>query len=92
MRKICSLSFLVILASGLAATAADKGTLPSATAEFRLGPGSIIDVFVWKEPDLCATVTVRPDGKISLPLAGELDAAGKTAIEMQNQVADKLQQ
>ena len=36
------------------------------------------------------TVTVRPDGKVSLPLAGELDASGKTAAQMQQEVTDKL--
>ena len=44
--------------------------------EYRLGPEDLIDVFVWKEPDLSTTVAVRPDGKISLPLANELQAAG----------------
>jgi polysaccharide export outer membrane protein len=62
------------------------------TIEFRLGPEDVLDVFVWKEPDLSTTVTVRPDGKISLPLAGELDASGKTATQMQQEVTEKLAQ
>ena len=60
--------------------------------EYRLGPEDVIDVFVWKEPDLSATVTVRPDGKVSLPLANELEASGKTAQELQQEIIKRLQQ
>ena len=58
--------------------------------EYRMGPEDLIEVFVWKEPDLTTTVTVRPDGKISLPLLNEVDASGKTAVELQAEVAGKL--
>jgi polysaccharide export outer membrane protein len=60
------------------------------TAEYRLGPEDVIDVFVWKEPDLTTSVVIRPDGKISLPLANELEASGKTAVELQQEIAEKL--
>jgi len=60
-------------------------------SDYRLGPEDVIDVFVWKEPDLSATVTVRPDGKISLPAANELIASGKTASELQQDITVKLQ-
>jgi polysaccharide export outer membrane protein len=59
-------------------------------SEFRLGPDDVIEVFVYKEPDLSATVVVRPDGKISLPLIGELTVSGKTAVELQKEIAQKL--
>jgi polysaccharide export outer membrane protein len=52
----------------------------------------VIDVFVWKEPDLSTTVVIRPDGKISLPLANELEASGKTASELQQEIATRLKQ
>jgi polysaccharide export outer membrane protein len=61
-------------------------------SEFQLGPGDVIDVSVYKEPDLSATVPVRPDGKISLPLIGELPAKGMTAVELQKEVGRKLSQ
>ena len=60
--------------------------------EFRLGPDDVIEVFVWKEPELSTTVVVRPDGKVSLPLIGELPTSGKTAIELQREIGDKLTQ
>jgi polysaccharide export outer membrane protein len=92
MTTYSAFSFLTIFTSCFTASAADKPSLPPAgqTLEFRLGPEDVLDVFVWKEPDLSTTVTVRPDGKVSLPLAGELDASGKTAAQMQQEVTDKL--
>jgi polysaccharide export outer membrane protein len=62
-----------------------------ASSDYRLGPEDVIDVFVWKEPDLSTTVVVRPDGKISLPLSNELDASGKTALQLQEEIAERLQ-
>jgi polysaccharide export outer membrane protein len=59
-------------------------------SEFRLGPDDVIEVFVWKEPELSTTVVVRPDGKVSLPLIGELPTSGKTAVELQNEIGQKL--
>ena len=55
-----------------------------------LGPEDVLDVFVWKEPELSTTVTIRPDGRVSLPLAGELDASGRTAVQLQQQIAERL--
>ena len=57
---------------------------------YRLGPADVIQVFVWKEPDLSTTVTVRPDGRITLPLAGELTAADKTPKQLEEELATRL--
>jgi polysaccharide export outer membrane protein len=62
----------------------------SAGRDYRLGPEDVIDVFVWKEPDLSTSVVIRPDGKISLPLANELEASGKTAAELQLEITERL--
>jgi polysaccharide export outer membrane protein len=61
-------------------------------SEFKLGPDDVIEVSVYQEKDLSATVPVRPDGKISLPLVGEMPASGKTAVELQKEIALKLKQ
>jgi polysaccharide export outer membrane protein len=59
--------------------------------EYRLGLDDVVDVTVWKEPALSAAgVPVRPDGKISLPMVGELPAAGRTAEEMRHEIAQRL--
>ena len=60
--------------------------------EYRLGAEDRIQVHVWKEPDLSTTVVVRPDGKISLPLIGELEAVGKTVVQVQEETARRLKQ
>jgi polysaccharide export outer membrane protein len=58
--------------------------------EYRLGSEDVIEVLVWKEPDLSKVVTVRPDGKISLPLVGDAQAAGLTAEELKNNIQEAL--
>jgi len=92
--KSHTVSLLVLLAAGSAlALAADKippaGGTPG-DAEYRLGPEDVIEVFVWKEPELSTTVTIRPDGRISLPLVNELDATGKTGAELGQEITGKL--
>jgi len=80
------------VAAPLQTTDAPSATSPAIGAqdEFHLGPEDVIEVFVYKEPDLSTTVTVRPDGRISLPLAGELDASGKSAVQLQDEIAERL--
>ncbi len=59
--------------------------------EYRIGPEDVLEIFVWKEPDLQREVLVRPDGGISFPLAGDLEAAGKTPVEVQEELTRRLQ-
>jgi len=47
-------------------------------SQFKLGIGDVIHISVWRESELTETAVIRPDGKISLPLAGELQIAGET--------------
>jgi len=55
-----------------------------------IGASDVLSVSVWKEPDVSRVVTVRSDGKISLPLAGELQAAGDTPKRLEQEIAKKL--
>jgi polysaccharide export outer membrane protein len=91
-KRAASMSFLLIasVALGLAADAPTVRPGTPARDEYRLGPEDVIEVFVWKEPELSTTVVVRPDGKISLPLANEVEASGKTAVELQQEITDRL--
>lgn len=54
-------------------------------------PRDTLNVFVWRSPELSATVPVRPDGRISLPLVNELQAAGRTPIELANAIEEALE-
>lgn len=58
--------------------------------EYRIGVDDVVQVTVWKNPDLSVTVPVRPDGRISMPLAGEVDAGGKTPAEVAQLITSKL--
>jgi polysaccharide export outer membrane protein len=52
--------------------------------EYRIGPEDALQVFVWKNETLSRAVAVRPDGKISLPLLGDIQAAGHTTVELRD--------
>lgn len=86
--------FLIAAALAVPAPAEEpaerNGSRPE--VEYTLGPEDVLEVFVWKEPELSTTVTVRPDGRITLPLAGELDAAGKTPRQLQAEVTERLEE
>jgi len=58
--------------------------------DYVIGADDSVEVQVWKNPDLSRTVTVRPDGKISLPLIGDVSAAGQTATQLTEAVTEKL--
>ena len=55
-----------------------------------IGAEDTISVYVWKEPDMSKSVPVRPDGMISLPLVGEVKAAGYTPLQLQDVLADTM--
>ena len=55
-----------------------------------IGPEDVLDINVWKEPDVSRTVPVRPDGKISLPLINDVQAAGSTPQQLASAVTEKL--
>jgi len=59
--------------------------------EYLIGPEDILDVLVWKNcPDLCRTVPVRPDGKVSLPLVNDIQAAGLTPMDLRRHLTEQL--
>lgn len=55
-----------------------------------IGNDDLLAISVWKEPDLTKSVPVRSDGKISLPLVGEMEAAGKTPVQLERDITEKL--
>lgn len=58
--------------------------------KFVIGNDDVLVINVWKEPDLSRAVPVRSDGKISLPLVGEVQASGETPRELEQEIAQKL--
>jgi polysaccharide export outer membrane protein len=57
---------------------------------YTIQPGDVLDVSVWKEEDLVRQVLVRPDGGMSFPLAGDMQAAGKSVAELQTIITERL--
>ncbi len=105
MKSIWQAVATAILVSGMAvaqgapAAAAANPASDSATAsaptsqggpEYVIGPEDSLHVSVWKEPDLSATLPVRPDGKISLPLLNDVEAAGLTPLQLAASLTEKL--
>ena len=60
------------------------------TANYIIGPGDSLQVFVWKNPDLSTTVPVRPDGRISIPLVEDIECAGKTPTQLARDIEARL--
>ena len=65
-------------------------TSPEPRLEYTFTPGDLIEVMVWKNSDLSRQVTVRSDGKISLPLIGDIHAEGFTTNELAGAITQKL--
>jgi len=61
--------------------------------DFLLGPEDVLDIVVWKNENLSQKgVVIRPDGKISMPLIGEVQANGRTANQLASQIASRLKE
>lgn len=95
---VCSASTAVAQPNATSTVAAAQNAISNATAEakalnpdYRIGPEDVLEISVWKEEGLKKEVLVRPDGGISFPLAGDLQAAGKTAAELQHEIAQRLE-
>ena len=70
--------------------AADDTAEAVAVSDYRIGVDDVVQVSVWRNPDLSVTVPVRPDGKISVPLVGDVEAGGLKPEEVAAAVSKKL--
>ena len=69
--------------------ATDKALL-TVTPEYIIGPEDILEITVWKNADLSKQVQVRPDGRISLPLLGDISAVAKTPVQLTEEISAGL--
>ena len=60
------------------------------TEDYIIGPEDVLEISVWRNADLSRKVFVRPDGRISLPLIGDVKAVGKTTSELRDAITEKL--
>src|SRR5216117_3296212 len=89
-----SIVAIALSASASARAAAQSPAMPpivqSCPAAYVIGPEDVLDVSVWGNPDLTRTVPVRPDGKISIPLLNDVQAAGLTAMQLRDVLTKRL--
>lgn len=99
MKKAIEIAVVVglgLLALGAGAqTSATSAAPPPAmnqdtSSDYVIGADDTLRITVWKEPDLTETLPVRPDGKISMPLLNDVQAAGLTPLELKDSITEKL--
>lgn len=95
MRKllwVTQLMMLLVLAGCSSSKPSDMPPLSEAglLSEYRIGVGDSIQINVWRNPELSLSVPVRPDGKVSMPLIGDILAANRTATELSAAITKDL--
>jgi polysaccharide export outer membrane protein len=92
--RICAVAaFALIVASCAsypAAPAQLAAPVSASSNDYVIGPGDHLQLFVWKSPELSTTTVVGPDGKISLPLIEDIQAAGQTPTSLGHAIRDRL--
>jgi polysaccharide biosynthesis/export protein len=74
---------------GAATSLAQSANKPH-EASFVIGNDDLLAINVWKEPDISRSIPVRSDGRISLPLVGEVQATGRTPLQLEEDIASRL--
>lgn len=87
----------LLISAGLSAQVASGSASPAANEtpkahdnNFIIGNDDLLAINVWKEPEVSRSIPVRSDGKISLPLVGEVQAAGQTPVKLEQDIAARL--
>jgi len=95
MRNFFKYMAVLALSAGFSASAVGQApegqALEPPGGAYTVQPGDILEISVWREEDLQREVLVRPDGRFSFPLAGDIDATGKTVAELREEIAASLQ-
>lgn len=82
---------LMLMSAGVAAQDPPRGTRsPGEEGDYRIGPGDVLDIVIWKDSTMSRTVVVRPDGMISLPLLNDVRAEGMTPMALRGVLMQKL--
>ena len=87
---ILNLMGLAACATSTAPPPAASNSEPEFADEYRIGVGDSLNVNVWRNADLSIVVPVRPDGRISVPLAGDVDVGNKTPEEVSATITERL--
>ncbi|HXK10016.1 MAG TPA: polysaccharide biosynthesis/export family protein [Vicinamibacteria bacterium] len=88
-----TLGVVTLAGSGRVASAQERPahpTPPAPSSGYTIGPADVLQITVWKEPDLTRDVTVRFDGMVTIPLVGDVQAAGRTPGQLADSLAESL--
>ena len=92
--RLCSLACLLLLAACTTMPASNEAppvtAHPEAVTNYHIGVDDQLQVTVWQNPELSVSVPVRPDGKITVPLIGDVEAGGQTPTQVSNEIQDRL--
>jgi polysaccharide export outer membrane protein len=80
----------VLLTSGCTTPKLEKASYSVKSPAYVIGPGDTVDIFVWGNEELSASIPVRPDGKITTPLVEDVQASGKTPTELARSMEQRL--
>jgi polysaccharide export outer membrane protein len=80
-----------LAAAQVPASSPGQATMAASSSGYRLGPEDVVEISVWREDALKREVLVRPDGGISYPLIGDVQAAGKTVDELRGEITKRLE-
>ena len=93
--RLCSLACLLLLAACTTVPASNEAppvtAHPEAVTNYHIGVDDQLQVTVWQNPELSVSVPVRPDGKITVPLIGDVQAGGRTPEQVAAEIKEKLQ-
>lgn len=93
-RPLISVCFGLLIVAGCSGPTAQLPPVETQTraeaAAYVIGPLDTLDVFVWRNPEISTTAVVRPDGRVTLPLVEDLDAAGKTPNDLAREIEGTL--
>ena len=87
---LATLSAISLAANADELSAGASSESSKTSANYIIGPGDVIQVFVWRNPELTVTVPVRPDGKVSTPLVEDMIAVGKTPTALARDIEARL--
>ena len=92
-RIFSAILYVIFMFVALSVNAETKGNTenaPSKIASYVIGPGDVLSISVWKEEGMQHEVLVKPDGGITFPLAGDINASGMTTMELTQELVKKL--
>jgi len=91
VRTLVVISCLIVSLAAFTASAEAQTTAAAVPeSDYRINAGDTLEISVWKEEDLQREVLVRPDGAFSFPLAGELNAKGRTVSDIRSELESRL--